>query len=57
MYVRHILLVAALAFSSLALSSEIVTREINSAALNRVWKYNVYLPTGYESGDKKYPVL
>jgi len=38
-------------------AGEVVTREINSSALNRTWKYNVYLPGGYESSDKKYPVL
>jgi S-formylglutathione hydrolase FrmB len=54
---RHLAAAFCLLSASLAHASEIVTREINSAALNRVWKYNVYLPTGYDSGDKKYPVL
>ena len=54
---RHFVAALLLLSTSLAQAGEIVTREINSAALNRVWKYNVYLPTGYESGDKKYPVL
>jgi len=38
-------------------AGEIVTREINSSALNRAWKYNVYLPTEYGGGERKYPVL
>jgi S-formylglutathione hydrolase FrmB len=54
---RHLAVALCLLFASLAHASEIVTREINSAALKRAWKYNVYLPTGYENGDNKYPVL
>jgi S-formylglutathione hydrolase FrmB len=54
---RHLVAALCLLSASLTHASEIVTREINSAALNRVWKYNVYLPTGYESAEKKYPVL
>jgi len=56
MFTRLFLLLA-LALPSLSYAGEVVTREINSSALNRAWKYNVYLPTGYASGDKKYPVL
>jgi S-formylglutathione hydrolase FrmB len=47
--------IALISFSASA--SEIVTREINSAALGKAWKYNVYLPTGYEGSSAKYPVL
>jgi S-formylglutathione hydrolase FrmB len=54
---RHLVAALCLLSASLTHASEIVTREINSAALNRVWKYNAYLPTGYEIGDKEYPVL
>jgi S-formylglutathione hydrolase FrmB len=57
MFIRPILLIAIVAFASLAHASEIVTREIDSVALGKVWKYNVYLPTGYDTSDAKYPVL
>jgi enterochelin esterase-like enzyme len=49
------LLLAATAFPAVA--STIVTREIDSGALNRKWSYTVYLPTGYESSNLRYPVL
>ena len=54
---RYLVAALFLLSASLTHASDIVTREINSAALNRVWKYNVYLPTGYESGEKEVPVL
>lgn len=40
-----------------ALASEIVTREFNSKALGHEWKYEVYLPSGYETSRLRYPVL
>lgn len=54
---RHFVVALCLLSASFAHASEIVTREINSTALGKTWNYNVYLPTGYESGDQKYPVL
>lgn len=47
----------ALLLSSAIFASEIVTREFKSNALGREWKYEVYLPTGYESSRTRYPVL
>ncbi len=45
------------AFSLPATASVIVTREIDSPALQRKWAYAVYLPDGYETSTLKYPVL
>jgi enterochelin esterase-like enzyme len=47
----------ALLLSSTSIASEIVTREFPSNALDRQWKYEVYLPTGYETSRLRYPVL
>lgn len=47
----------ALLFSSAGFASEIVAREFDSKALGRGWKYEVYLPTGYETSRLRYPVL
>jgi len=47
----------ALLLSSAAFASEIVTREFESSALGREWKYEVYLPSGYETSRLRYPVL
>jgi S-formylglutathione hydrolase FrmB len=56
--VRKLLLVAlALAFSLPAAASSVITREFDSAALQRKWSYAVYLPDGYETSNLKYPVL
>jgi enterochelin esterase-like enzyme len=46
-----------LSLAAPALASEIVTREFESAALGRKWSYAVYLPSGYESSNQRYPVL
>jgi S-formylglutathione hydrolase FrmB len=55
---RRLLLVAlALAFSLPAAASSVITREFDSAALQRKWSYAVYLPDGYETSNLKYPVL
>ena len=55
---RRLLLVAlALAFSLPAAASIVITREFDSAALQRKWSYAVYLPDGYETSSLKYPVL
>jgi enterochelin esterase-like enzyme len=40
-----------------ALAGTIVTREFSSTALGRIWSYAVYLPSGYETSNLKYPVL
>jgi len=50
-----ITVLAMLAFPTFA--SVVITREIDSKALARKWSYNVYLPSGYESGTLRYPVL
>ena len=55
---RRLLLVAlALAFSLPAAASIVITREFDSAALQRKWSYAVYLPDGYDTSNLKYPVL
>lgn len=55
---RRLLFVAlALAFSLPAAASIVITREFDSAALQRKWSYAVYLPDGYETSNLKYPVL
>ena len=35
----------------------VVSREIDSTTLGRKWNINIYLPSGYESGNDKYSVL
>jgi hypothetical protein len=40
-----------------AQTSSLITDEINSAVLGRVWKFKVYLPSDYESSNLRYPVL
>jgi enterochelin esterase-like enzyme len=47
----------ALLLSLPALASTIVTRELSSSALGRPWSYAVYLPSGYDTSNLKYPVL
>lgn len=55
---RRLLLVAlALSFALPAAASIVITREFDSAALQRKWSYAVYLPDGYETSNLKYPVL
>lgn len=53
---RVLLLIAALLAQS-TLASAITTREFDSRALKRQWRYAVYLPDGYESSQLRYPVL
>jgi enterochelin esterase-like enzyme len=43
--------------STTALAGIVVSRELDSPALERKWTYAVYLPTGYESSKLRYPVL
>ena len=50
-------LIVLLAFSVGATASKIVTDSIFSKKLNCWQKYNVYLPTGFEKSEKKYPVV
>lgn len=55
-----ILATAVLAALLLAAPSEagtIVSRQFQSAALDREWAYNVYLPDGYQDGKMRYPVF
>ena len=55
---RRLLFVAlALAFALPAAASIVITREFDSAALQRKWSYAVYLPDGYETSNLRYPVL
>jgi S-formylglutathione hydrolase FrmB len=55
---RSLLIAAwALLLVAPAFASEIVTRELKSAALGRSWAYEVYLPSGYASSRLNYPVL
>jgi S-formylglutathione hydrolase FrmB len=48
---------AALLLSLTAIAGTVVEREFRSAALDRDWKYAVYLPDGYDSAALTYPVL
>lgn len=52
-----LLAVCALLLASAAFASDVVTREFKSNALGREWKYEVYLPSGYETSRLRYPVL
>jgi enterochelin esterase-like enzyme len=47
----------ALLIAPATFASEVVTREFKSKALDRDWKYQVYLPSGYETSRLRYPVL
>lgn len=47
----------ALAFAPPALAGIVVTREFKSTALGRSWTYAVYLPTGYDASNLRYPAL
>ena len=35
----------------------VVKSELNSKQLNRAWKFTVYLPDSYNSGNERYPVI
>jgi S-formylglutathione hydrolase FrmB len=54
---RLLLALVALALSLPAVAGTVVSREIDSPALQRKWSYAVYLPDGYESSTLRYPVL
>lgn len=47
----------ALLFSAVASASEVVTRQFESTTLGREWRYELYLPSGYETSRLRYPVL
>lgn len=49
--------VCALLLALPAVASEIVSREFESASLQRKWAYEVYLPSGYDRSRLSYPVL
>ncbi|HEY5760286.1 MAG TPA: alpha/beta hydrolase-fold protein, partial [Steroidobacter sp.] len=57
MWRSWLLAACTLLLSTAAFASEVVTREFKSKALGRDWKYEVYLPSGYESSRLSYPVL
>jgi len=45
-------------FSSISLfSGTVIKAKMNSKELNRTWNYTVFLPEGYDSLNKKYPVI
>jgi len=45
------------AYLSAAHAGIVVTREFRSAVLDRNWSYAVYLPSGYDNSNLRYPVL
>ncbi|MCM3876407.1 MAG: esterase family protein [Thermoanaerobaculia bacterium] len=46
-----------MAFAPSVLAGIVVAREFKSAALDRSWNYAVYLPTGYDASNLRYPAL
>lgn len=54
---RLLLALLAIALSLPAAAGTVVSREFDSAALQRKWTYAVYLPDGYEASTLCYPVL
>lgn len=50
-------MLVALLFTTPSEAGMIVSRHFRSAALDREWAYNVYLPDGYEDGKMRYPVF
>lgn len=57
MWPSLVLAACALLWSVASPASEVVTREFKSATLDREWKYELYLPTGYDTSRLRYPVL
>lgn len=51
------LALVSLAFALPVLAGIVVAREFKSAALDRSWNYAVYLPTGYDVANLRYPAL
>lgn len=54
---RAFLTLLAFFLTTPAFAGTIITREFDSAALERKWSYAVYLPEGYEQSELHYPVL
>jgi len=55
----HACFVALIALGTIlpAFASMVIAREFDSRTLGRKWSYAVYLPSGYESSNLRYPVL
>jgi enterochelin esterase-like enzyme len=51
------LFIFALLLASTARAGDIVLETFKSDAIGRDYKYTVYLPDGYKTGDKRYPIL
>jgi enterochelin esterase-like enzyme len=51
------LALVSVAFALPVLAGIVVAREFKSAALDRSWNYVVYLPTGYDGSNLRYPAL
>jgi enterochelin esterase-like enzyme len=52
-----LLAACALLLASASFASEVLTREFKSNTLGRQWRYELYLPSGYETSRLRYPVL
>jgi S-formylglutathione hydrolase FrmB len=52
-----VLALVSVALAPPVLASIVVAREFKSAALGRSWTYAVYLPTGYDASNLRYPAL
>lgn len=52
-----ILVFIALSVAATSFASTVSTREFDSTALGRKWSYVVYLPSGYDGSELRYPVL
>jgi enterochelin esterase-like enzyme len=55
-FLYALVLIGAL-FSALASASEVVTETFKSEAIARDYKYTVYLPDAYKTGDQRFPIL
>lgn len=56
-FLSFLILACLLTLSDYSLAGTITHRSFDSATLGREYKYNVYLPTSYESGGLNFPVL
>ncbi|MET1116754.1 MAG: alpha/beta fold hydrolase, partial [Comamonas sp.] len=54
---KLLLCLGALLLQCAAHAGTLASVDFNSAQLRRAWNYDVYLPTGYESSQLRYPVL
>jgi enterochelin esterase-like enzyme len=50
-------LVSLTSFSASLHAGQVLARSFHSQTLGRDWRYNVYLPDGYDHSDLRYPVL